>query len=492
MFVFPSPGARALFAVGMTVVTALLATGCASVSEPNANRVEKDTESRYARILRQQVGFYENPDIDPRIEQITGKLRRQLPRKMRDFRVHVLDHPMPNAFAAPDRTLFLSRGLIALLNSDDALAGILAHEISHITEKHHVKQKRRSVIPGLLTLPGKAVGRVVSKDVGELINAPIENVGRAYLAGYSRSQETEADLEGIRLAAKAGYRPEAMAEVLIQMEAFIEITFNHDSEGGFFDTHPTTPDRIDEIFTRAIALKEADRDPPHGTRDRAFLLLLDGLVVGPNPADGRFYENTYRHPVLDYALTLPVGWKYVNTPATVGGFAPDGNAAVFLGPAGFGTDCSRYARQTRDSFYNEFRIQPVRDAFFDLNGNDAHILTYRERTNGDVTSILFLWVEQNGRIYQIIGVSPEAHREEILACATSFRALTREEQQAFTGFKIRLAEAYGGESFADFSERTGNVFSPEATAAMNGYAPDNVFQGGELLKYVREEPYRPR
>ena len=134
------------------------------------------------------------------------------------FKFRVIDQAEPNAFATPGGYIFISRGLLALVNSEDELAGILAHEISHVTLRHHARQAQRGVLPSVLQMPGRAIGAVVGEDVGEVINAPLAAAGTAYLSSYSRAQEQEADRAGLQLAARAGYDPAALARALDNLD----------------------------------------------------------------------------------------------------------------------------------------------------------------------------------------------------------------------------------------------------------------------------------
>lgn len=105
------------------------------------------------------------------------------------FRFQIVNQSEPNAFAIPGGGIYVSRGLLALVEREDELAGVLAHEIAHVTQRHSAKQQRKGILPGLLSLPGNVVGNVVGEDLGALINAPIDTVGGAWLSHYSRSQE---------------------------------------------------------------------------------------------------------------------------------------------------------------------------------------------------------------------------------------------------------------------------------------------------------------
>src|SRR5213079_3194867 len=138
------------------------------------------------------------------------------------FTFKIVDQQESNAFAIPGGRIYVSRGLLALVNREDELAGVLAHEIAHVNERHSTRQQRKGILPGILSLPGNIVGGIVSEDLGAIINAPIDTVGGAWLSRYSRGQESDSDRIGMRTAAKAGYDPSALADILGRLEQVIK------------------------------------------------------------------------------------------------------------------------------------------------------------------------------------------------------------------------------------------------------------------------------
>ena len=173
------------------LVTALsLLSGCAtSVITPE---VEEAMGTEMSVTVENQIGLYRQEPLESWVQAVGQRLVAKLGPTPYTFRFAVVDQFEPNAFATPGGFIYISRGLLAQMNSEDELAGVLAHEISHVTQRHHARQAGRSLGAGLLTIPGRAVG-IVSRDLGYMISAPIEAAGQVYLASFSRSQETEAD-----------------------------------------------------------------------------------------------------------------------------------------------------------------------------------------------------------------------------------------------------------------------------------------------------------
>ena len=196
-----------------TVLSFLALAGCGGTGAITVED-EKQAGAMAARQLEEQVGIYPGEFLTNYLDSVGRRLVSALGDTPYFFRFKIIDQSAPNAFATPGGYIYVSRGIMALINSEDELAGILAHEISHVTLRHHAQQAQRGVLPGVLTLPGRAVGKVVGEDVGNMVNAPLEAVGKTYMSSYGRGQESEADRVGMHLAARAGYDPLALADAL--------------------------------------------------------------------------------------------------------------------------------------------------------------------------------------------------------------------------------------------------------------------------------------
>ena len=173
------------------------------------------------------------------------------------------------------------------------------------------------ILPGILTLPGRIVGKVVNQGLGTLINSPIDRVGKIYLANYSRGQESEADRLGMQLSARSGYNPQELAVILGQLEKDVEMQTGQERKFSFFDSHPMTPKRIKEIHSGAEKL-DWSRKPAIARNTRDFLNRLDGLYYGINPAQGVFHGQQFLQPDFNFSIRFPRAWQTVNTPSAVG------------------------------------------------------------------------------------------------------------------------------------------------------------------------------
>jgi Zn-dependent protease with chaperone function len=286
----------------------------ASAALPAAAQSDEQTGAEVAKQVEEKIGIYRAPVTAEYVEAIGSRLVGNLEDNPYTFKFHIVDQFDPNAFALLGGWVYVSRGLLVLANTEDELAGVIGHEIIHITERHSANRQRRGMFGGILKIPGAVVGAVVSEDLGNLLNAPINTVTQISLASYSRSQESESDRLGMRLAAESGYDPIALADILAHLQADVEMLTGERHKSSFFDSHPFGPDakflyvfhggsgsdkaQIKESLAYGVAKMNVDTDNQYAfTRAVAAhmfsrydgVLKVDGEVGNKKAYDPRSY-----------------------------------------------------------------------------------------------------------------------------------------------------------------------------------------------------------
>lgn len=467
---------------------ALLLTACGGTGLTTVDD-ERLVGAATAKQVEEQIGLYPAEFLTAYVDAIGRRLVTGLDSTPYRFHFKVTDQGEPNAFAAPGGYIYVSRGLMALINTEDELAGILAHEIIHVTRRHHARQAQRGVLPGILTWPGRAIGKVVGEDVGNTINAPLDTVGSAYVASYERSQESEADRLGMQLAARAGYNPAALGTALFNLQRTLTLLVGERREAGFFDSHPTTPTRINDIEREAATIAWTP-SRPFAHDKQAFLDRLDGLTWGANnPMQGIFREQQFIQPDMDVSVTFPDGWAVVNTPVFVGAFAPDNQALVILG----GAEQPGHAEDLAAVFIEELRkktdLEPTEAHSVKLDAGPAYLVRLEDTSGERPVSIYYLWVNTRGTTFRFIAIGADSFRNQLRDTVVSLRGLTQEEKASIVDDRIRSATANAGETLSMLADRTGNLFSPELTAALNGLSDTTILDQGQLVKILQRKPY---
>lgn len=474
---------RLLPLVGLVLVAGLCGVAPEAVAD----------DSALAQIEK-QIGLVPDGRTVRYVRAVGARLaaRADTPKTLRFF---VVDMVEPNAFALEGGEVFISRGMLALLNSEDELANVLAHEVGHVMSRHHEKQRARRVplLPvQIATGIGAAAVGVVSPELGGAVAAVGRAPGALVLSAYSRSQENEADRVGQTLAAETGWDPAAMTATMETL-ARESVLYGSDPERqSFFATHPTSPERARTTAQTAAGLTRAPAHPIAGSQ-RAFLGELEGLLVGHSGAEGVFVEQRFLHRDLDFSVEFPAGWRTANGSAVVGAVAPDSKSATILQVVVAGDDPRAGAAQFSEQ--SGIRLDGVPTA---LEIGGAPALRARAETGGLLsrTALTLYWIAHGGHVFQFVGSTPRSTRSQMRprfrASAESFRRLGADERRLITEGRLRLATPVAGELLGELAMRHDTVWSVEQTAVANGLEGDTALDPARPVKLAIREVYTPR
>jgi predicted Zn-dependent protease len=496
------PGWKWWWGGPFVLLAATIAAGCAvnpvsgkpEVAVLSADR-ERELGDEEAKKVEADMGLVAEPALLAYVQAVGGRVARQSPRQDIAYTFQIVNRPEPNAFALPNGSIYISRGLLALANSEDELAGVLAHEVVHVAARHTVRSANVAVATSPLRIAtgiaGAAAGMLAPR-VGEGIMGLGETATEAFLAPYGRSQEREADDIGIELAARSGYDPTGLPRILRSLERDEALHRDGPPRQSFFDTHPATPERVRETQGRAAELRREPATPVAKT-PREFLAGLDGLLVGDDPADGTFVESRFFHPVRGIALRYPDGWQTRNTPRAVLGHTRDKEAVALLTVAGKGDDPGKVAREAEQ----EAGVRLLERATTpEINGLRAvRSVVVADGSRGP-TTLDFTWIAHGGTVYRIVGVSPTprygVYQALLDQVVLSFRAMTPADMAQIREARLRLVTARAGERPGDVARRTGSFWSGDQIAVVNNLASDTRLAAGQALKVALPEPYRSR
>lgn len=447
---------------------------------------EKKIGAEEAKKVEQQMGLLEDAALVPYMENVGQRLAEQSPRRDVAYRFHIVDMVEPNAFALPGGYVYVTRGLLALVNSEDELAGVVGHEIGHVAARHSVQKISRQGPFALVTNVVAGVTGLVSPLVGNIVGGVGEFAQSLVFSPYSRSQENEADEVGQEMAAKAGWDPAGLSVFLNTLGREEALMHDGPRRPSFFDSHPATPDRVAKTSKHATRLQRSARAPISASPE-AFLKRLDGLVVGQRAANGMFQEQTFQHPGMNIFMEFPDKWQLENTPQQIAAASPDGEALIVLRAVAKGNDPMEGAR----ALENESKSSVVEKTTPATIGNLP-----AARTQLEVDSKVMLdltWVAHSGMIYQIAGLAPKKRfdslRPKFHTAAQSFRPLTPEERVGIREKRIRLVKAREGETLRTLVNRSNSVWKAEQVAVANGLVDTERLKDGQLIKVVVLEPY---
>lgn len=299
---------------------AFMAISCAInpvTGRPDLMLVSKEDEIKLGMLTNTEVtreyGLYADQRLTGYVDEMGQRLGTLSHRPELDWHFNILDVSVVNAFAAPGGYVYLTRGILATLNSEAELAGIMGHEIGHITARHSAQQISKAQV-AQYGLAGVSFGLGILGIPG-LSNLAELGVGVLFLK-FSRDNEREADSLGVEYATKAGYDASQMAdffETLKRMES------KSDRSGlpSWFSTHPSPEDRERSIRTQSKQMQQKVglKDAKIAWED--YLRAIDGMVYGDDPRQGYVEEGVYYHPTMRIQFPVPAEWKVSDTPAAV-------------------------------------------------------------------------------------------------------------------------------------------------------------------------------
>jgi predicted Zn-dependent protease len=466
----------------LALLGGLVVGGCATVSPQQERRLGREE----AQEVERTVGLVREPRLVEYIESICMRLAQATGRADISWQWSIADEADANAFALPGGWIYVTRGLLALANREDEVAGVLAHEMAHVVERHAVSRVGAATPLAILFGVPSGILSMVSPSLGGIVGGAGRVVSGLALAPYSREQEREADRVGIALAARAGWDPSALADFLGTLERAEILAGGASRRPSFFATHPSLPDRVAHIETLARSLSPAPASPITGSR-AGLLSRLEGLVIGHNAAHGVFVGRLFLHADFDLALEIPAGWNTANNPEAAGAVAPDEVAAVLLQLVGSGDDPVSGARADG---LTDAQIQRIRR--LQISQLPAAALTASTR---DGTRVALTWIAHRKRIFRVTGVCGaaewERYRDEFERTAASFRPLRPEDQARITESRLRVRSARAGENIAQVLARGGAAWNPAQAAVANGIAPERRLEPDWPVKVAVSERYRP-
>jgi len=268
------------------------------------------------------MGIYEDPKLQAFINEKGKAMASISHRPDLPYQFYIVDTPVVNAFAVPGGYVYFTRGIMAHFNNEAEFAGVLGHEIGHITARHSARQQTTQ----LFGTAGLILGSVLLDKTGQLTEAASQGLQLALL-GYSRAHESESDGLGVEYSSKIGYDAKEMAEFFGTLKRIQDASGQAIPE--FQSTHPDPGNR--QARVRQLATEYQQQNPKNYEVDRdAYLRRIEGIIVGEDPKQG-FVENDYfYHPELKFQFPVPRGWQYQNAPSQFQMGPKDGKSAMIL------------------------------------------------------------------------------------------------------------------------------------------------------------------
>ncbi len=478
--------------LGVTLSSLMLLNACSTNPATGDNQFtlfmpasqEKEIgASEHKNILKTFGGTIGNKTVENYVTGIGQKMVRKTERNDVTYSFYVLDSDVVNAFALPGGYVYVTRGLLALANSEAELAAVIGHEIGHVTARHSAERYSQGVLASLGT---GILGASLKNQ--ELQN--LAGVGaNLYLSGYSRSQEHEADELGLRYLHNNGYDLGAMADFLSSLNAYTQ--FEKQKAGvkenqmmQYFATHPQTADRVSTVLSQAQGYS---RNQSVSGRD-TYLSMIDGLTFGESEKQGFIRGRNFYHKPLNFTFSVPKGFTMQNQPTRVVASSKTGGIIVF--------DSSNVKQNIDPATYVSSvwmkgeKLQSVET--ININGKKAATTSFTGTINGQRSQIRLVAIKwDNNRFYRyILGIPTNASADlidEFKRTTYSLRPLTLDEMNTIKPYRIDIVTAQTGDSVKSLSKRQVlDEYSEEIFRIYNGLSPAENVRSGNKYKIITQ------
>lgn len=443
----------------------------------------------HGEIIRQFGVYNEKPELNRLVERVGRELAAKSERPHLPWTFTVLDTPMINAMALPGGYIYITRGMLERINSEDELAGVIGHEIAHVTARHSAQQISRSQLAQFGMLLGAVVaGPEVLQQYGQLAEL---GIGLLFQR-YSRAHETQADLLGTGYMAEARYNPVGAERMLMTLQRL-------DKNPGsgldrYFMSHPDPGKRVADVRQKITELGGMASGANFEAPDRnEFVRLLDGAITG-NSTEKMVVKNGVIYD-RDHGLVIntPRGWIASTEPGVL--FA--------MRPAGRGDSSSYFVAQEIEARQLQGRNaqEAVRIRFQQMglqyggarearmqSGERFAVDVWQGRTQQGVVGVETTQFVHGDHVAVLMFVSPNVGRNASpMAEVLSQMQVNHQRARSVDPPRMNLGTVRNGESWTDLARRaTGNANDAEAIANINGFDLRTNPPSGMLVKLPEE------
>lgn len=486
------------------VSSALLVACGTNVVNPVTGQTERSAMSEEAEVAEgakahqevlQEYGVVNNPALQSYVNALGQRLAGQSHRSQLQWRFTVLDSPEINAFALPGGYVYVTRGIMAYMDSEADLAGVIGHEIGHVTARHGAQRATSQQNAGLGVLAASVLGAVAEAygvaGAGQLAGQVSQNVAAGYIASYGREQELQADGLGAEYLFRTRYDPRNMIDVikvLKNQELFAADQAKAEgrpvpAKGDWLSSHPSNDQRLETISRLAAQYQTRERYDDDG-RNR-YLQAIQSMNFGDSPDQGLVRGQNFYHEPLGLALTAPAGWYVQNEPEQLAfiNTARDAALLVRVVPAAAGKAPADVVRNLLKP--TQGRLEPTT-----INGLQASRFTgARAGANGSSVPVEATVITGPGdRVYLLQSTAKDANalaraRAGLREAEGSFRTLTAQDRAAARPWVIKTAP-YPKGGFAELAKNSPIARPEQQLRLINGYYGGGEPAVGQLVKVV--------
>ena len=442
---------------------------------------------QYHQQILQEYDVYEDRDLQSYVQAVGERVAANSHRPELTYRFTLLDSEEINAFALPGGYIYITRGMMAYLNTEAELAAVLAHEVGHVTARHAARKHSRGLLTGVASTAASVL--TGTRAVGSLANI----AGGALISGYGRNLELEADGLGAEYLARAGYQPEAMIDVVRALKAQETFEVARAEEEarkprvyhGVFASHPDNDKRLREVI---LAANDVESAGTHKSDPSVYMNLMDGVTFGKSRVEGFGGTGEVYHGGMGIAVTLPRGWKVDEKPMRMTATSPADDAVLVITRRRLDAPLT-----PQEVMRNKLHLNETREGREIRPAGMAGYTAVAPRANSPFGErpVRYGVVTHDGFAYVFAGAARQTGVNipgdwRFVGAMNSLRVLTGLERRRAARQSLRVIRADSDTTFADLAEMSPlGRYAEQELRLLNGMYPEGDIQPGQLLKVVR-------
>ena len=434
------------------------------------------------------MGLYEDKNLQAFMNEKGKAMAKISHRPDLPYEFHIVDSPVVNAFAVPGGFVYFTRGILAHFNNEAEFAGVLGHEIGHVTARHSARQQSKQLFGTL----GTIATAILLPQATEIAQ---QGIGLALLS-YSRAHESESDEIGVEYSSKIGYDAHQMANF------FATIKRISDNAGQaiptFTSTHPDPGSR--NVKVNKMATEYQAKNPATYLSNREqYMRLIDGIMYGEDPKQGFVENNAFYHPELRFQVPVPSGWSHQNSPSQFQMGPKEGKMAMILMLAkGSSLD------EAAQNLVKELHLNVSENNRTTINGNPAYVLIsqqqqqqqqgqpqqQQQRQDPNTTTQIATWlIQYNNAIYALHGLSAVSTFQNSFrtfqSVAGGFRSLTDPDKLNRKPERVQVKSVPRDGSFSEAMSALGMPAARmEELGTLNSLKATDRVARGSLIKVI--------
>lgn len=422
-------------------------------------------------------GVYDDPELQAFITTKGKEMARISHRPDLGYEFKVVDSPVINAFAVPGGYVYFTRGIMAHFNNEAEFAGVLGHEIGHITARHSAKQCSKSMIAQV----GLGLGSVLSERFGQFAQLAQSGTGLLFLK-FGRDAERQSDRLGVEYSTAVGYDAHQMAGFFKTLER--KSANNGQAVPNFLSTHPQPGERHATVQRLASKRQAKVSGPFNVNRDR-YLAMIDGLVYGEDPRQGFREGDRFYHPELKFDFPVPSGWQLQNSPQQVQMVPEDGSALVL-----FTLAKANSLSVAVDQALTNYQLEQTDRNTMTINGFPAIRAGIRQVTEQQSIAGELYMISYDNRIYSFLAITSSndfpAYRSNLRLAPMGFERLTERSKLNKQPERVRIQSVTSTASlrqqFIKYDMENGRL---EELAILNGMELTDQVLKGTKIKLIK-------